>query len=318
MKNVILSLAFILSTGAVATAQSVDPVKYFEFLNNEHVAIVSKSLEYVQYSVHSDDLAEVERKRVELISQIGIATVNVNNQPADKTTAPLKADMLNVLNAYKEAFRNEFTTLLQLKMESDNSYEAMQKYLDAQDTVEKKLAQAADKFLQAQKEFAKKNNILLVESDRNSEVHQINRLNNYHRAVFLRYFRLSKRNAAVLDAMSKQDAKLMEKERLLLLEESKQELKMLELMPAYNGDTEFRDAVAKIAAFHKDMAENDFARVAAALRKKEMTQEDVDAYNKAVDRFNNEAGPLLDNYNQASDKLFKKNVPKPAIETKQI
>lgn len=318
MKNVILSLAFILSTGAVATAQSVDPVKYFEFLNNEHVAIVSKSLEYVQYSVHSDDLAEVERKRVELISQIGIATVNVNNQPADKTTAPLKADMLNVLNAYKEAFRNEFTTLLQLKMESDNSYEAMQKYLDAQDTVEKKLTQAADKFLQAQKEFAKKNNILLVESDRNSEVHQINRLNNYHRAVFLRYFRLSKRNAAVLDAMSKQDAKLMEKERLLLLEESKQELKMLELMPAYNGDTEFRDAVAKIAAFHKDMAENDFARVAAALRKKEMTQEDVDAYNKAVDRFNNEAGPLLDNYNQASDKLFKKNVPKPAIETKQI
>jgi hypothetical protein len=318
MKNVILAALVILCAGAAASAQTVDPVKYFEFLNNEHVAIVSKSLEYVQHSVHSDDASGVERKRVELINQIGVATANVNNRPSDKATAQLKADMLSVLNAYKEAFRNEFSTLLQLKMESDNSFEAMQKYLDAQDAVEKKLAAAADRFLQAQKEFAKKNNILLVESDRNSEINQINRLNNYHRAVFLRYFRLSKRNAAVLDAMSKQDVKLMEKERVLLLEESKRELKSLQLMPAFNGDTEFRDAVVNLASFFKDMAENDFAKVVAALRKKEMTQEDVDAYNKAVDRFNNESGVLLDNYNQTSDKLFKKNVPKPAIETKQI
>lgn len=317
MKRV-LTIVLCLITGVNINAQTVDPVKYFEFLNNEHVAIVSKSLEYVQHSVHSDDVAGVERKRIELINQIGVATTNVNNQPTDKATAGLKADMLSVLNAYKEAFRNEFSTLLQLKVESDNSYEAMQKYLDAQDAVEKKLAQAADRFLLAQKEFAKKNNILLVESDRNSEINQINRLNNYHRAVFLRYFRLSKRNAAVLDAMGKQDAKLMEKERLLLLEESKQELKMLGLMPAFNGDTDFRDATSRIAAFHKDMAENDFAKVVAALRKKEMTQEDVDAYNKAVDRYNSESGPLIDGYNQASEKLFKKNVPKPGIETKQI
>lgn len=318
MKKSLLFAPVIWIAATSLWAQPMDAVKYFEFLNNEHVAIVSKSLEYVQYSVHSKEAAEVETKRLALIMQISQSLEKVKKQEADKSQAHLREEMLSVLTSYLESFNVEFKVLTSLRLESENSFEAMDQYLTAQDAAEKKLSAAADRFLNAQRDFAKKNNILLVESDRNSEINQINRLNNYHRAVFLRYFKISKRNAAFLDAMGKQDGKEMSKILPVLQEECKQEWKKLQAMPDFNGDTGFRDANVKIVEFIKGLAEGGYAKVTAAFQKKGLSQEDVGTFNEVVETFNSQFSKLIDDYNQASDRLFKNNVPKPALQTKQI
>jgi hypothetical protein len=276
------------------------------------------SLEYVQASVHSQDEAEVDQKRLGLVMQIVQSKAEVEKNPGIKGQTRLRDEMLSVLDSYRESFEVEFKVLLQLKETSESSYESMEKYLEAQTTAEKKLSAAAERFLVAQREFAKKNNILLVESEHNSEIEQINRLNRYHRVIFLRYFKVSKRNGAFMDALSKQDAKQMEKVRVLLLQEATEELKKLEQMPDFNGDKNYRDANIALINFMKTMAEDGYVKLVEALKKKEMDEDDVDVYNDVIERFNTEFNKLVDDYNQSTDRLFKSNVPKPAVQTKQI
>lgn len=304
----------------IAQAQNSndEAFKHFEFLNNIHHNIVNSSLEYVQLSVHSNDQAAIDKKRLDHILLIVKSKTEVEKSTGYKGQSNLRDEMLSVLDNYRESFEVEFKALIALKLSSESSYEAMQKYMDAQTAAEKKLGAAADRFLVAQREFAKKNDILLVESERNSEIEQINRLSHYHRAIFLRYFKVYKHNDAFMDALSKKDAKLMEKVRLTLIQEATEEIKKLQQMPDFNGDKAYKESTIQLVSFLKSMAEDGYAKLVAVLRKKEMTQEDVDVYNGVINTYNEEYNKLIDAYSEAGNRLLKNNVPKPAVQTKQI
>ena len=294
------------------------PVRYFEYLNNQHSVIVNKNMEYIQYAVHSDDWTTVEQKRVDLITQIKSTKESLKAFPAYKEDSAMRDELGAVLEKYQESFEIEFNAVNLLKRDSKESYEAMEKYLDAQDAAEKKIAEAADRFRAAQETFAKGNNILLVENEQNGEIDQLNALNAYQRAVFLKYFKVSKTNANFNDAMDKRLVDSMEMHRKILLEDSQHSLKILQLMPDFKGDVEYRDAAVQIVQFYTDLAENGYATMVDVLNKDRLTQEDVDAYNAVIGLYNNKIPELIGNFNKATENLLRKNIPKPAVSVKRI
>lgn len=287
------------------------PVKYFEYLNAQHAVIVNKNMEYVQYAVHSDDWMTVEQKRIELIDLIQSTIENVEGLPGYEENTKMKEELLAVLREYHASFEIEFNEVNLLKKDSKESYEAMERYLAAQDAAERKLADAADRFQSAQQDFADNNRIILVENEGNSQIDELNKLNAYQRAVFLKYFKVSKKNSEFQDAMDKKDPTLMDQFRVELLEDAKQNLKILQLMPDFKGDTEYRDSAVRIVEFYKDLAAGGYLKVIEVLRKDELTQEDVDAYNSVIGLYNNKIPELTGTFNQATDNLLRKNVPKP-------
>ncbi len=318
MKSLTLFFLSICFMGSLAAQEFSTPVQYFDYLNNEHNQLVAKNLEYVQYSVHSEDVQEVESKRVEVINQLGKAILKVGTLPPYKEDDTMRKELLTVLKMYLESFEIEFTEITMLKSESSDSYEAMQKYLDAQDAAEKKLANAADQYQKAQREFAQRHNIRLLQAEENSEINQINQVNAYYRVVFMKYFRISKLNAAFTDAMNEKDVDNMQKARLQLLAAAKEEINKLRLFPDFNGDTQFRDAGINYLEFHKDLAEGDFNKMITIMKKEDVGQEDVNTYNEIINRINSKTNELSNAYNNALNNLLRNNVPKPAIATQRI
>ncbi len=317
--RILFSLLALILVGQVCVAQEFsDPVQYFDYLNNEHAAIVNKNLEYVQYSVHSDDYNEVEQKRLELIKQLAQAIVKVAALPAYEDDAGMRNEMEEVLKLYLESYEIEFSEINDLKRESKESFEAMERYLEAQDAAEKKIADAAERFQDAQRAFAKKHYITLLEGEKNTEIEQINQVNAYYRAVFLKYFKVSKQHSEVSEAMQAREAEQMDKARLKLQQITQSELKILRLMPDFNGDTAYRDGAIAILEFYQDLAQNGYKKVVDVLKKEQLTQEDVDVYNEVIENYNTNATRLINEYNQALDQLLKNNVPKPSIRTKRI
>ena len=307
------------ASGQTAFAQEfTDPVKYFDYLNNEHAAIVNKNLEYVQYSVHSEDYAEVEQKRLDLIKQLAQAVIKVATLPPYEGDASMRDEMTEVLKLYLESYEIEFSEINDLKRESKESFEAMERYLAAQDAAEKKIAEAAERFQEAQRVFAKKESITLLEGEKNSEIEQINQVNAYYRVIFLKYFKVSKQHSELSDAMQAKDIDRMEKARIKLVQDAQSELKILKLMPDFNGDTGYRDGAVAILEFYRELGVDGYKKVVDILRKDQLTQEDIDTYNGVIEYYNGNVSRLINEYNQALDQLLKKNVPKPSIRTKRI
>ncbi len=318
MRVVFSLLVLVLSGHTLMGQEFADPVQYFDYLNNEHAGIVNKNLEYVQYSVHSDDYNEVEQKRLDLIKQLAQAIIKVATLPAYEGDSGMRDEMQEVLKLYLESYEIEFSEINTLKRESKDSFEAMERYLEAQDAAEKKIADAAERFQDAQRAFAKSHNITLLEGAKNTEIEQINHVNAYYRAVFLKYFRVSKQHSEVSEAMQAKEAEQMDKARLKLQQIAQSELKILKLMPDFNGNTAYRDGAVAILEFYLGLAQDGYKKVVNILKKEQLTQEDVDVYNQVIEHYNINATRLINEYNQALDQLLKNNVPKPSIQTKRI
>jgi|APTNR8051073442_1049403.scaffolds.fasta_scaffold00322_8 hypothetical protein len=313
-----LTFSFLAVPVLLCAQEGTDPLRYLEQINNEHSAVTARNLEYIQYSVHVEDYMEVEKKRIEVLRQMDETIKRIAAMPAFKGDAAMRDEMLATIKSYRESFTIEFNELNLLKKESKESYEAMEAYLKAQDEAEKKLGIASKRFYDAQKAFAKAHTIRLMEAEENSEVDQINQVNAYNRAIFLRYFKVSKQNAVFMDALAKEDPKGMERARILLSNDSDAALLVLRKMPAFKGDVAYRDAAIKLIEFYDQLAEDGYQKITIIKRKKELTQEDVDTFNGVIEYYNSNADAYLRTYNDALNQLLRNNVPKPPTSTKRI
>lgn len=318
MKQLIFLLLTLSTFGLLHAQDFTNPLQYFDYLNQQHAELGGKNLEYVQHSVHNENIQEVEGKRIEVLKQLGRAVIRVGVLPSYEGDDAMRLELMKVLKVYLESFEIEFSEINMLKSKSSESFEAMQKYLDAQDAAEKKLAKAADKYLQAQKAFAERHSIKLVEAEGNSEIDQINQVNAYYRVIFMKYFKISKLNAAFSDALNEKDTKAMEKSRLILLSAAKYELKKLQLFPSFKGDAQYRDAATEVVKFYKIMAGDGYKKMTIISAKEELTNEDVDTYNQVITLLNVKSTELINAYNNALNQLLRNNVPKPAIATQRI
>ncbi|NUN99023.1 MAG: hypothetical protein HUU01_00250 [Saprospiraceae bacterium] len=311
--------AFLLIIPALLCAQDgSEALRYLEQINAEHNAVTARNLEYIQYSVHVEDFVEVEKKRLEVLRQMDETIKRTSAMPAFQGKSTMRDEMLATVKSYRESFTIEFNEINLLKKESKASYEAMEAYLNAQDAAEKKLGQASTRFYNAQTAFAKEHNIRLTKAAENSEVDQINQVNAYNRAVFLKYFKVSKHNAVFMEALGKEDPKEMERARILLSNDADAALLVLRKMPGFKGDVAYRDAAIKLIEFYDQLADDGYKKITAIKRKKELTQEDVDTFNSVIEHYNGNVDSLLKNYNDSLNQLLRNNIPKPPTSTKRI
>ena len=320
MMRLILCFTFVLvGLNLFAQSEFSSPGAYGDALFNEHAAVANRNMEYLQYSVHSDDYALVEKKRMALIQQIQESLQNVKAIPPYEEDSKLRDEIAAVFQAYLESFRVEFSQVNTLKQTSKESYEAMEQYLKATAEAEKKLDAAGDRAIAAQAAFARKYKIQLLEDEEKAAGSKmLSRLNNYYRAIFLRVFRISKKDAEFSDALDEKHAGKMERYRKELEVVCDDVIFFLQKMEDFNGDTGYRDAAMELAQQYKELALNGYKNMVAVVRKGDKyTNEDAEAFNRVIEQINTQIPPLHDAVNETSNELFRKNVPKP-IETKRI
>ena len=309
------------SFSANAQEKIDNPAVYFDFFNQEHSGLAQKNMEYLQYAVHSDDLQVIAQKRLALLEQVLQSQEKMEQLPDFESDAGLKSTMVEVLKTYEELFEVGFQEVEALKLNAQDGFLQMEKYLVAQTAAERKMAGASAKLLEAQQQFAQANNILLqMEPGSVTEAQQLNALNEYQRNIFLRSFRVGKLNAQFLLEMEKDSPDNIDQLRQQLLKAATEEIAELKKLGAYNGDTAYRDAAVEQLEVLQVLAREDYpALVRVKTKGDQLTQEDVTAYNTAISKVNTQLNPASEKINTALQNLLRNNVPKPAVRgVKQI
>ncbi|MEM6699491.1 MAG: hypothetical protein AAF599_13905 [Bacteroidota bacterium] len=308
--SILLFLTTILSA---QTMQEID--RYLTYFNNQHIEVNNLAMTYLQYSVHSEDFGTIEQQRKKLIKQLNSSVEFMEKIEPIEGGEDLKTTALEVFRSYLESFNLDFVQLMELKVESKTSYDAMEKYFAARKEAEKKVDEAAQRYAAAQRTFAEKHNIEIKEAEQNAGMQELNLLNNYHQSVFLKYSKILMRNNEFMQYLNAQQMENISKSRLQLVKDTKETLKVLEAMPAFKEDTEYRDAVAAFVREIQKLAVGDYKDLETILKKAETerTQEDVDTFNSAMQNFQTVIPQINAAVNEKGNELLKKYVPKPRV-----
>jgi hypothetical protein len=292
-----------------------DVERYFTFFNNQHVAVNNLAMQYLQYSVHSTDMNLIENKRQGVTKQLKESIAAVEAVPNIAADDQLKPTALEVFRSFLSSFEMDFVKVLQLKANSQSSYESMEAYFASRKEAEAKVDEAANRYLEAQKAFAEKHSIQLQLAEENQDVQDLNRLNNYHQAIFMRYFKVLMRNAEFTEALNAQDATAIAEARKVLLTESEAQLKRLEAMPAFQEEAVYKPAAVELVTAIRDLAKTDYLKLEQIMSKAatERTQEDANQFNTLVQGLQTKIMPLNEEANQQGNELLKQYVPKPRM-----
>lgn len=324
MKQLLVLIAFFLINVTSYAQEFNHPVEYNNFIVEEMNQIVGKNLEYISQSVHSDNFEQIEIKRKNLVKQVQTAYNNISQTNPYENGEKLQAECVEVLKMYKQVYEIEFGEVNVLKQSSKESYEAMEAYFAAQDKAEKNLANATDKFYKAQKAFIKSHDIPMENSDTDNEMEEqfkkLSEVNEYTRILYLMNFQLSKYNSIFFEAVGNNESAGLDAKRKKIESAADRSIDKMGKMQGFKGDRDLLDKTMKLAKFYKDMSANGFVDVVKVVKSKQedLTQDDVNRYNAAIEKYNTKIQRLTDDFNQAQNDLMKKHTPKYNVTNKKV
>jgi len=226
---------------------------------------------------------------------------------------------------------------------AEQSYDYMEAYMLAKEKANEKLDAAQDEMKKAEEQFAKDNDINLLDPEKTKISENIrisNLVYDHYNAIYLIFFKSYKQEYFLLEAIKANDVNAIEQNKNALIKNTDEGLGKIKTTDPYNKDASLVLACKKMLEFYKAEVEKDipviqdyylkqenFNKVKAAFegkKEKDRTQADVDQYNDAVKSFNDAVNALnatseklnndrsknLDSWNKSVDTFLDKNVPK--------
>jgi len=287
---------------------------YNNFIMKEMTMAVQKNFEYLSFVVHSEAYDQMDEKRKEVVQQVVESKEKISQMPPLDGDSRLRDEAVEVLNEYKNAFELDFRQIIVLKKKSKDSHQAMLDYFKAEDDAEDKLNKATQKLRKAQRAYASKNNMTVVDGKADDELERkmgkAKAANEYWRKLFIEYFKVSKAYDDLWESLNQRKAAVIENERIKVVKTIDSELPVIKAFPGFNGDTEFRDQTVSLVEYYRKVADEKFAKITELLGHKELTQADIDTINSIINQCNADHERLAYNWNMASQDLFRKNVEK--------
>ena len=322
---ILLAFTFFLCSTTFITAQNA-ALKFNNLLVNEQNLVSAKNLEYVSYSVHSEDFTTIEQKRLDVVKQIDKSFKTISEKEAVEEVVKMKEEVLEVLKMYRTVFSLDFVTVNELKQNKQSSYQSMENYFKAQDAAEKKLSKASDRFSKAHERFAKKMGLELQAQEEDLKQAKkfavINEVYGYTREVFLIQFKVSKADAEFMDALATQkSASYLDNKRVKLEQVSAEAVKTLKEKKGFKGDSKYKDSALDLVKFYEEMASKNYSDMVELARvqvKKpdNLSRDEVDRYNELADNYNQTIAiynqkmqELTLKFNEENNKLLQKYVP---------
>ena len=314
---ILLFWVFIFSGGLhKALAQQFETtVEYNNYIVQIHEDIGYSNMDYISTSVHSRRVKKVERKRQEALETINEAQRKLRKLKPIEQGEEIKAQAIEVVNLYEKVFKQEFKEVNRLKAKSQNSYQAMKTYYEAEERASAMVDSAARQFKDAQVQFAEKVDIKIrtgKDSEKlNEQIDQLSQMNDYVRKLSLSFFRVSKSVEFFMEAL-KSRPDLSEEKRQEVVEACRESASELRKAGGFKGEKDYQQEMLAAVSFFEKLAQNELkamSKVAESSRD-ELTQADVDAYNQAIKTYNKQAPKVVEDVNKAQQKLMKKFTPR--------
>ena len=293
-----------------------NPVEYLDYIGKKNKELSTKYLSYLSASSHGKSARKVDKRRTEVINSITETRQYVQAMPAFKGDRSLRDSTVTYLKLLYIVFNEDYSKIVNMEEIAEQSYDAMEAYMLAQDKAQEKLSAASERQHEAQKKFAAANKINLVDdvSELEQKMKTANTLMKHYDEVYLVFFKAYKQEDYLMQAVNKKNIIAVEQNLSSLKQFAEDGMEKLKTIKSPNGDATliaacrnlllFYAAEAKDAAGYTDffLKEEEFTKIKKEFDSKpssRRTQQDVDRYNKGV----NDMNAASNNYNKLNGEL---------------
>ncbi len=298
-----------------AVAQNLEnSVDYMDYISNQQQNISKKFMSYVSASAHGKRARKVEHLRSKLLNEVQEARMNISGMPSFKGDKEYRDTAVSFMKLYYNILNEDYSKIIDLEEISEQSYDAMEAYMMAQEKVQEKLEEGNKKVREASERFAARNNVNIINgsSELGDKLKQVKEMNAYYHNIYLIFFRPYKQEAYLMEAVSKGNITGIEQNKNALLKYAEEGLEKLKGMKGFQGDNSMVLSCRSVLNFYvKDVNEKmntvsdffltkeRFETIKKEFQKKgnNRTKEDTDAYNKGVDDINKATNAYNSNNN---------------------
>jgi hypothetical protein len=281
------------------------PVSYMNRIFTAFDQTKTDTWQYLKAVTKGKSASGIENKRRDLLKEILKAKLEVQKIGNYHGDDSLKSAVVDYLDLSYSVLKEDFDKILDMEEIAEQSYDLMEAYLLAKEKANEKLNDSYENVAQAQRNFANKHNITLVEAETTKISEKIEKASStlkYYNELYLIFFKSYKQEAYVLDAMDRNDVSAFEQNIGTLSLYSNEGLEKLNVFENYLGDPNLKTYAKKALTFYKTEAEKDFPSLTDYFIKKDSfekikkafesiseskrTQQDIDQFNEAVNEFN--------------------------------
>lgn len=318
--SLILVAVFSMSLFSVSAQSTADAVTYMNEVLQPFEELKKESWNYLKAVTRGKSARKVENKREKLIEELRDQKYQVNRVKAYQGDNSLKEAVVKYLELTYLVFRQDYDKILDMEAIAEQSYDAMEAYILAKEKADDKLDSAFALVRTAQNSFAEAHGITLQESEgdrMDQKIQQAGAALDYYNDVYLIFFRCYKEEAYVLEALDRNDVMSLEQSSGSLNSFAQEGMDKLDALEKYNGDASLKIAARQILKFYQEESTKDFPamvdfyikkdnfeklqKMMDSKKKRDITQQDVDKYNKAVEEYN----AMIPEFNRLSERSFK-------------
>jgi hypothetical protein len=306
LKHFLLLIIAAVTANIAALAQDPanDPGAYITVIGTAQTKMNHSYMAYISASAHSSRKRKIEKMRSEAVDDIVLCQAAIKNLDAYKGDNSLKQNSLNYVQVCYKVFNEDYAHIVNMEDIAEKSYDEMQEYLLLQEATNDTLNLAYQRMDRAVETFAKKYGVNLVtqKTELGDKMEETNRMSKYHDKIYLLFFKCSWEDDQLNQAIEQKNVTKAEQVRSALDKYAIEGLAVLDTMKVFDNDGSLANGCHQALDFFKDEAENKIPMVSDYFLKNEnfeklkttfdskpanqRTQQDVDAYNKAVNDLN--------------------------------
>jgi len=276
---------------------------------------------YVSASAHSRRAKKVEKLRVAALESINNSKYKTIDLPKYKGDNSLRQASIDYIQFCYRIFNEDYTKIVNMEEIAEQSVDQMQAFLLLEEKASQKLQEASENLAKAEKQFAAKYGVTLVDSknELTDKMGLAGKVNNYCDRLYIIFFKCNWEDGQLFNALNAHKLNDAEQARNSMIAFAKEGLDALKAdsIRTFQGNPVLAVACREALQFYNSMAQTDipklmdfylkqenFAKIKQSMEAKgsSKTKEDVDQYNKAVKDIN----ASVNNFNQLNQDLNKR------------
>ena len=308
------------------SAQSSPALTYLEGVMTPLGEHKQETWKYLRAVTRGKGARKVEKKRQALIQAIRDAKRTVARQGGFQGDLSLKKSVVTYLDLSYSVLKEDYDKILDMEAIAEQSYDAMEAYLLTKEQANKKLDEAWETMDEQYRSFAAAYNINVVEGETDAQDEKIQEsqaLLSYYNRLYLVFFKSYIQEVYVVTAMEEEDLNSLEQNIGAMLAFSAEGKAKIDTMSPYQDDPSLKEATRKVLNYFQQAGEqfypqvvdfylqkDNFEQLKAMMdgkSQKDLTQEDVDQFNAAVEAYN-EAANQVNSVNQQLNNMRSKEI----------
>ena len=294
---------------------------YMTAMSNAQVEMDQKYMAYISASAHSRRAKKVEKLRAAALESINNAKYKTIDLPKYKGDNSLRQASIDYIQFCYRIFNEDYTKIVNMEEIAEQSVDQMQTFLLLEEKTSEKLHEASENLAKAEKQFAAKYNVNLVDSknELTKKMGTAGEVNTYCDKLYIIFFKCNWEDGQLFNALNAHKLNDAEQARNSLMGFAKEGIEQLKAdsLRSFQGNPILAASCRESLQFYNNMAQNDIPKLTEFYLKKEnfdkikksleakganKTKEDVDQYNKAVKDINTS----VNSFNQLNQELNKR------------